>query len=366
VAFLASQKFVMSIPLYRQEQHIESLGVFISRQTMANWMVQAGKVLTPIHNRMHELLISCEVLHADETTVQVLHETGRAATSESTMWMFRTGNDNAPIVLFDYQTTRAGKNAKDFLNGFGGYDLASKTIAVRKYLHVDGYAGYESVPHWIIRGDSKVPDVILVGCWAHARRKFSDAVAVLKPEDRKPGKTTVSEDGLKKCNELFAVERDLKHVTPAERLAGRKQRSEPLIRKFKEWLDEKAIQVLPKSALGQAIAYCLGQWTKLIAFLQDGRLELDNNRAERSIKPFVIGRKNWLFANTPKGATASAVIYSIVETARENGLIPYEYLKYLFERLPNIDTKDSAALDNLMPWSATIPGHCRKAQASTQ
>jgi transposase len=360
VAHIAAQKFVMGVPLYRQEQYGEGLGLFISRQTMANWMIQAGKLIAPIYGRMHTLLISQEVIHADETSVQVLKEQGRAATTDSTMWLYRSGGEGPPIALFDYQTTRAGKHAQLFLQGFGGYDAATKQITRKKYLHVDGYAGYDSVPRWTIQGGVRIPDIVLVGCWAHARRKFSDALAVLKKADRKPGKTPAAEQGLKMCNELFEVERKLKEATPAERLAERKIQSVPIVEKFKAWLDEQANQALPKSGFGEAVGYCLNQWTKLTAFLTDGRLELDNNLAERTIKPFVIGRKNWLFANTPKGAQTSALLYSIVETAKENDLIPYEYLKFLFQRLPTIDAMDMVALDKLLPWSKSIPQTCRK------
>jgi transposase len=367
VAHIITEKFVMGAPLYRQEQYIESLGLFISRQTMANWMIQGAKLLTPACGRMHEIMISLDILHADETTVQVLKEAGRSATTDSTMWLYRSGRDGPPMVVFDYQTSRAGKHAKEFLRGFGGFDPVTNAITKMKYLHVDGHGGYNEVPHHILVGGVEMRDVILAGCWSHVRRKFVDALAVLKGKDRKSGKKPAAEIGLQYCNDLFNIERELKDVTPEEHLAARKERSAPIVGAFKEWLDKQAEgNVLPETTVGKAVAYCLNQWTKLTAFLEDGRLEIDNNRAERSIKPFVIGRKNWLFANTPKGAKASATIYSIVETAKENGLIPFEYLTYLFERLPNINTEDKAAIDNLLPWSTTIPDYCRKAPANTR
>jgi hypothetical protein len=365
VAHIITQKFVMGAPLYRQEQYIESLGLFISRQTMANWMIASGKLLTPVYDRLHEILISLDILHADETKLQVLHETGRSPTTDSTMWLYRSGREGPPIALFEYQTTRAGKHAKEFLRGFGGYDPATNQITRLKYLHADGWDAYDVVPHCVLVGNTKTPDVVIVGCLAHARRKFDEALAALKKVDRKPGKKTAAEVGLKFCNDLFDIERELTDATPEQRLAARKERSKPVVDEFKQWLDSQAIHALPKTTLGQAVAYCLNQWSKLIQFLTDGRLEIDNNRAERTIKPFVVGRKNWLFANTPKGAKSSATLYSVVETAKENGLIPFEYLKYLLERLPNINTKDTTAIDNLLPWSKTIPDHCRKSAANT-
>jgi hypothetical protein len=158
---------------------------------------------------------------------------------------------------------------------------------------------------------------------------------------------------------LFAIEQELRDVTPAERYAARQLKSQPILDMFREWLDKAGDATLPKSAAGQAIGYCKNQWPKLIAFMQDGRLEIDNNRSERSIRPFVIGRKNWLFANTPRGARSSVTIYSIIETAKENGLHPFAYLTYLFEMLPTISKADHAKLDNLLPWSETLPANCR-------
>ncbi|WP_382285035.1 IS66 family transposase [Heyndrickxia sporothermodurans] len=165
-------------------------------------------------------------------------------------------------------------------------------------------------------------------------------------------------EGLQYCNQLYRIERDLKELSSMERYEKRLERSKPVLDAFLSWLKIQKQKVLPKSALGQAITYCLNQWKKLVAFLEDGRLEIDNNRSERSIKPFVIGRKNFLFSNTPKGARASAIIYSIVETAKENGLNPYYYLRYLFEKLPNIDLTDKNALDKVLPWSTTLPIVC--------
>lgn len=335
IAHVMSQKYADSQPLYRQEQQFARLGLTISRQTLANWMIYgADQWLSLLTNRMHEHLLSQNILHADETTLQVLREPGKSAETKSYLWLYRTGRMGPPIILYDYRPTRGGENPRNFLAGFSGF------------LHVDGYAGYH-----------KVKDVTLIGCWAHARRKFDEALKALPPSDKPE---TVANQGLQFCNQLFAIERELKDVTTEERYTIRLERSGPILDAYLVWLRQERSRTLPKSLLGQAITYSLNQWDKLTAFLKDGRLEIDNNRSERSIKPFVIGRKNWLFANTPRGARASSTNYSVIETAKENGLNPFKYLKYLFEQLPQIsDPKDREALDSLLPWSPSIPITCR-------
>jgi transposase len=335
VAYIMCQKFVEGSPLYRQEASLGREGFELSRQTMANWMLTGASWLDTIYDRLKFKLLERDVLHADETTLQVLKEEGRAPQSTSYLWLYRSGRDGPPIVLFEYQTTREAQHPRKFLGKYSGF------------LHVDGYVGYEGMA-----------DITLVGCWSHARRKFIEAINVLPAPTRKKG-GTLEHEGLEFCDKLFAIERDLHDVTPEERRVGREERSKPVLLEFHAWLDDRVGKTLPKSLLGAAVTYCRNQWSKLIAFLIDGRLELDNNRSERAIKPFVIGRKNWLFANTPRGAKASATIYSLIETAKENGLNPRTYLTYLFEQLPNINVKDSDALDLLLPWSDPIQAKCR-------
>jgi transposase len=330
VAWVMSEKFVESMPLYRIEKRFERVGLDLPRQVLSNWIIKGGEMLAPIYDRMRERLLGLSVLHADETTLQVLNESGRSAQSKSYMWLYRSGRDGPPIVCYEYQPTRDGDHAKRFLTGFAGY------------VHADGYSGY-----------NHLPGVTLVGCWAHARRKFTDAAKVL-PKSQLNDPSHMVNVGLRQINRLFEIERTLGAVSPDERKAARLKRSKPVLDEFKRWLDSASSKVLPKSVLGEAVNYCRNQWPKLIVFLEDGRLELSNNRAERSIKPFVIGRKNWLFANTPRGAKTSAVIYSIVETAKENGLNPFAYLKHLFERLPMLDNDDSSPIDELLPWSNSV------------
>jgi len=214
---------------------------------------------------MRSHLLAKDILHSDETTLQVLHETGREAESQSYMWLYRTGRSDPPIVLYDYQTTRASKHPARFLEGFKGY------------LHADGFPGYNSLP-----------DVKLVGCWAHARRGFTDALAILP---KGSSADVPAAEGLNYVNELFRLEREAQNLTPKERFAYRLEHSSKVLQAFSSWLSYHGPRALPKGPLSKAITYCRNQWEKLTAFLSDGRLELDNNRAERSIKPFVIGRK---------------------------------------------------------------------------
>ncbi len=340
LAYIMSQKYVEAMPLYRQEQQFARLGVTLSRQTLANWMIHgASRWLQLLYDRMRAHLLTQDILHADETPLQVLREPDRSAETTSYMWLYRTGREGPPIILYDYRKTRGGEHPRNFLSGFRGY------------LHVDGYPGYH-----------KVTGVTLVGCWAHARRKFDEALKALPDANQKAAVT--AREGLAFCNRLFAIEREIKENTPEERLKVRTEQSRPVVDAFLAWLRTQRPRVLPKSTLGIATAYCLNQWEKLEAFLKDGRLELDNNRSERSIKPFVIGRKNWLFSNTPRGAKASATIYSIIETAKENGLNPFAYLTWLFEELPQLaDPTDPGALDNLLPWSNSLPSTCRMIQS---
>lgn len=337
IAYIMSQKYADSLPLYRQEQQFARLGLDLSRQTMANWMIAAAdRWLTPLYGYLHAELLKRDIVQADETTLQVLRESGRAAQSKSYLWLYRTGRVDVDIILYDYQPGRGGEYPSQFLEGYKGY------------LQTDGYSGYNDVE-----------GVTQLGCWSHARRKFHEAQQSL-PEPLRKKADTMAAEGLNFCNALFRLERKWKEATPEERYAARLAESKPLLDTFKAWLDKQQVQVLPKSLTGTAITYALNQWEKLKVFLQDGRLEIDNNRSERSIKPVVVGRKNWLFANTPRGAKASAMIYSIVETAKAHRLNPQAYLQLLFEQLPQLpNPADPEALSKLAPWSASLPLTCR-------
>lgn len=329
IAHIMTQKFVMASPLYRQEQEWARQGLKLSRQTMSNWVLRAVEDhLLPVYEELHRQLVKREVLHADETTLQVLHESGKKAQAKSYMWLYRTGReDGPPIVLYEYQPSRKAEYAEKFLEGFSGY------------LHADGYQGYHKLPE----------NIRVVGCWAHARRKFDEALSALPPDKREG---TAALTGLEYCNKLFAWEERFKKLSPEERMKQRLKEEKPILDALLVWAD--SISAAPKSALGKALYYLREQWPYLLRYLEDGRLELSNNRAERSIKPFVIGRKNFLFANTPLGAQASAVIYSLIETAKESGLEPFRYLTWLLKTAPSLDRTVEGWVGPLLPANAPV------------
>ena len=336
VAHIMTQKFVMYSPLYRLQQEFERQGLKLSRQTMANWLLNTSeKWLRPVYDTLREQLRKESVLHADETTLQVLKEPGRSSASKSYMWLYRTsGCAEQAIVLHEYQSTRKAEHAENFLKGFSGW------------LHADGYQGYHKLPE----------NIRVVGCWAHARRKFDEALQTLPKEDRKG---SLAATGECYCTRLFQLEESFAELTPEERYAKRLEQEKPVLDALLAWANETISKTAPKSALGKALYYLLEQWPYLVRYLEDGRLELSNNRAERSIKPFVMGRKNWLFSNTPKGADASAIIYSIMETAKESGLKPFEYFQHLLEELPQIDRTDKEKLKRYLPYSDALPAYCK-------
>ena len=334
VAYLATQKFVMYSPLYRLEQEFNRQGLKLSRQTMSNWLLNTSeKWLRPVYDVLREQLCRELVLHADETTLQVLKEPGRSSTSKSYMWLYRTsGCAKQAIVLYEYQSTRKAEHAEAFLKGFSGW------------LHADGYQGYHKLPE----------NIRVVGCWAHARRKFDEALQTLPKEMQKDASAAIGECY---CSRLFKLEEAFAELTPEERYKKRLEQEKPVLDALLSWANEMQVKTAPKSAMGRAIHYLLEQWPYLTRYLEDGRLELSNNRAERSIKPFVMGRKNWLFANTPGGAQASAVIYSLIETAKENGLDPYRYLLWILQNAPGLSETDEAWAEQFTP--ANAPQECK-------
>lgn len=328
MAYIMHQKFVNAMPLYRQEQEFKRMNVMLSRQTLANWMIKGADILKPFADELKKIMLSKEVLHADETTLEVLCEPNRPAKSTSYMWLYQTSGCDKPIVIYDYQEGRSGSYAKAFLSGFKGY------------LHTDGWGGYHQLE----------PDITLCGCWAHLRRKFDEALAVMKDKD--PNSTAGI--GLNYCNKLFEIEREIASNLPDQCHDIRQEKSKKITDEFFSWVEIQSTKSLPKSLVGTALGYAINQKKYLLSFLKDGRIELSNNRAERSIKPFVIGRKNWLFCNTPAGAKSSAIIYSIIETAKQNYLKPFEYLTFLFDRLH----EESENFDDILPWSKTLPPEC--------
>jgi len=331
LAQILYNKYALALPLYRQEADLKHMGIHVSRQNMANWAVYSSEhYFSRIIKLMRENLLENDILHADETVLQVLREEGKLATSKSYMWLYRTGAAaQRPAVLFDYQPSREAEHPRRFLASFQGY------------LHTDGYAGYHDLEN-----------VTAVGCWAHMRRKFTDVLKTLDDDIRKD---SPAQTGLDYCNRLFALEGKFEKMTAEERHRRRDEISRPIAEAFFAWAKEEFARYrLPESAFGKALTYACNQQRWLMNVFRDGRLELSNNRAENAIRPFTLGRKNWLFSNTPAGAGASAAVYSIIETAKANGLKPFEYLKFLLESLPQ-----GIAPDDCMPWGEQAQHRCR-------
>lgn len=311
IAHIAVQKFVMHAPLYRQEQDWARRDIHLSRQTMSNWLIRATKdYFLPIYRGMYKDLISRDVLHADETVLQVLNEPGKTAQSKSYMWLYRTSGDtDRPIVLYDYQPDRRQERPQKFLSNFNGY------------LHTDGYTAYRNLHDGITN----------VGCMAHVRRKFDEAI---KATDKESSVHLLAHEALLRIQQFFKLEKEYSALSPQERCERRLQELKPLYEDFYDWLDQ--LSVSNKSAFGRARHYALTQKYYLYALFRDGRLELTNNRAERSIKPFVMSRKNFLFANTVNGAHASAILFSLIETAKEYSIDPYDYLLWVLKQAPEL------------------------------
>ncbi len=325
LAFLMVNKYVDHLPFYRQEKRFERMGARISRQNMSNWQKKAFDALLPLFELLKTHIKSGPVLQMDETTVQVLNEPGRDNKQKSYMWLARGGPPGQQAVYYEYHLTRASEHAKNFLTGFKGY------------LQTDGYQGYKTA----VEGN---PDIHLVGCFAHARRKFFEA-------DKASKKSKSALEGIKHIKKLYALENDLrsKKLSPEEFQEQRKSKAEPILEKFKQWLDKRAENVLPESALGKAVHYALNQWNYLIRYLESPYLTPDNNASENAIRPFVLGRKNWLFSGNPKGADSSCGMYSLIETAKQNNLNPYDYLHYVFSKVPLINNEQE--WDAILPWN---------------
>ncbi len=337
VAWVAHQKFVNALPLYRQEKEWQSLGVKLSRATMANWlMIAARDWLGPVLDLLHKKLLEQSHLHIDETTLQVMKEPGRKNTTNSYMWVYGSAKSSAhQIRIFAYQPGRSGSYPKKFLEGFKGY------------IHTDAYKGYNKVPH-----------VTRCMCWAHLRRKFVEAL----PSDLKNPSNTLAGKGLQFCNKLFEIEKSLKDLEPDTRKKQRLEYETPILEAFWSWIDEVLAggKTLPKGKTLDSIKYAKNHQDEFMNYLLDGNCVISNNLAENSIRPFTIGRKNWLFSGSPKGASASAAIYSIIETAKANGLSPYKYLKFIFSELPGVQFhKHPEFLEDYLPWNEDVQQICK-------
>lgn len=308
LAMLLTTKYVDGLPLHRFEKVLGRHGIDIPRQTLARWVIQCSEHFQPLLNLMRESLLNSRIIHCDETRVQVLKEPGREPSSQSWMWVQTGGPPDRPVIL----------------------------------VMTDDYAGYNAL--------AAQDGLERLGCWAHARRKFVEAQKV-QPK----GKTGRADIALNLINKLYGVERDLKDSDDEDRKVARMERSLPLLAQLKNWVEKTQPQVTTQNALGKAIGYLASNWSKLERYVEHGYLPMDNNAAERAIRPFVIGRKNWLFSDTPKGATASAQLYSLVETAKANGQEPYAWLRHALERLPQACSVED--YEALLPWNCTPQIH---------
>ena len=327
VAYIMTQKYVDGLPLARQEKIWAREGVALSRATMANWIIQCSQSwLKPLYKHMKQELLTHSVIHADETVVQVLKEDGKPATSESRMWLYASAALlRHQVRLFEYQPDRSGKRAESFLKGFSGA------------LVTDGYAGY-----------NLVSNVTHYGCWSHARRKWREAIP-----DGATEETSKAAVGFKYCNKLFAAERKCARFKPQYRKEYRQNKEVSLLEEYYAWLN--TVHPEKGTKLEEAVRYSLNQKEQLCAFLENGAVPISNNLAENAIRPFAQGRKNWLFCDTPKGAEASAIVYSIVETAKANGIEPFRYLQCILLELPYSGKSPSHEdMENLMPWAPGI------------
>jgi transposase len=320
LAHVLVSKYADHLPLYRQSEMWSRLDIDISRATMSGWVLKCGTLLAPLIDLMRLNIITCDYARADETTLQVLNEPGRKAIDKSFMWVFMNEGLSQKSIVYRYDPTRKGAVAGEFLDGFKGY------------LQSDAYSGYKQICR---------DEIVSVGCWAHARRKFVDIMKIAS----KSGKAA---EAVAYIQKLYEVERYAKEKSlPPDRVKElRLEKSKPILDSYKAWLTSTVPRVPPKNPLCAAIKYSLNNWAELTRYLDDGRLDIDNNACERAIKPFAVGRKNWLFAGNEVGAKASAVIFSLIETCEVNGVEPEAYLKHVLENIHT--TKD---LNQLLPFN---------------
>ena len=315
-------KYEDHLPLYRQEKILQRMGVDIARATLSNWMIKCGELLAPLIPLSKKYIINSSYIQADETTVQVMNELGRDNTSKSYMWAFKGGPPDKPGVIFEYHPTRSGTVVNKFLEGFSGA------------LQSDAYSGYMQFKASLT--------IRLYLCWAHARRKFAD---IAKANKNKFGKAHMAINFIAK---LYTIEKSARQekLNFEQRKKLRQDKALPILKEFKSWLDDSIKTVPSKSPIGEAINYTLNHWQELIKYIDNGEVEIDNNNIENLIRPFALGRKNWLFHGSPQGAEAGAVIYSLIQTCKLNDVEPYAYFKYVLAKIPAYDKKQ---LTDLLP-----------------
>ncbi len=334
LAYVITAKYQDALPLYRLENILKRYGGSVTRTTLANWLIRLSASLMPLINLIREHQWQGEFIQADETRLQVLKEPGRSATSDKWIWLTRGGPPDQPSVLFEYDPSRSGAVPLRLLEGFEG-----------GYLQTDGYAGYHAVVD-----QQKLTHV---GCWDHARRKFDEAEkAASKHKKKNKGKALAPSKarvGLSIINKLYLVERKIKDLTVDDKYRTRQAESIPILNELKVWLEKNQSKVVKDTLTWKAISYTLNQWHKLIRYCDHGEIPISNILAENAIRPLCIGRRNWLFSDTPKGAKASALYYSLIETAKANDLEPYEYFKAILKQLPYAETVEE--LEALLPWN---------------
>jgi len=334
VAWVMYQKYMMSVPLYRQEKDFKRMGAELKRDMMANWVIRCSEYwLTPLYEKMHEQLLKCGVIMSDETTWQVNHEDGKKASSKSYIWIHRNGNcEGPPIILYKYTSSRSGAHAKKFLGGFHGYHVS------------DAYAGYE-----------KVEGITRCLCFSHLRRYYLEAIPLDSRKKEIPGSGGAI--GRAYCDKLFRLERKWKELSPEERKKNRLIYSVPVLDALFAWAENTFTN---QENLKKALGYTLNHKKYFTNFLLDGRIPLSNNLSEIAVKPVAITRKNSLFSDSPAGAEASATVFSIINTAAANNLDAYKYLEYLFRKLPNSNfASNSSVLDEYLPWADKVQFGCR-------
>jgi transposase len=331
LAYILIAKYADALPLYRLEKILARYGGSISRTAMANWIIRLDDVFRPLINLLQEHQRGGDYLQADETRIQVLKEDGKVATSDKWMWLIRGGPPDRLAVLFHYDTSRGEAVPSRLLDGFTGV------------LQTDGYAGYNQV--------CRDNPITRIGCWDHARRKFVEA-SKAAPSKKKGQKVSKADVAIGKLRKLYAIEQRIQALAPSEKTAQRQQLAQPVLDDLKTWLQANASRVPKDSLTYKAIQYTLNQWDYLIGYLDDGQLQISNALAENAIRPFAVGRRNWLFADTARGATASATVYSLIETAKANGLEPYDYLRHVLDHIAAADTVEK--IEALLPWNTGL------------
>ena len=338
-AAVINGKYVNAVPLYRLEQEFQRYGLQITRQNMANWCIRLGEeYLSVLYDRLHKGLYSYHVIQADETPVLVNHD-GRKAGSKSWMWVYRSGHlyHDQQIVLYEYQQTRNASHPREFLKGYDGICVT------------DGYQVYHTL-------EKEMEELTIAGCWVHCRRRFDEALKLIPRSYQKESEVFLL---MKQIQAIYREEGKLDNLSPDERLKQRQAVVRPLVDAFFAYL--KTIKVSRKDKFGDAVSYALNQEKYLRVFLRDGEVPIDNNASERAIRGFCIGKKNWQMIDTINGAKTSAIIYSVVETAKANNLKPFDYVQYLLEEIPkHMDDKDRSFLEDLLPWSEKLPERIRK------